>query len=390
MSNSRMGSGHCRWLAPLLKEGLSWAVFLLWIALGALATAIFGSVPVGWSWVVEWPKAFGFGLLGLTSVLASILALRNRRQAARLFLLAAPVMAGCFAWWQRLGRYDGTFSFRKFTLVFAGTAALLIVPGLFWLATGRWGWRPLITRREIPGVSPRQPFILNLSLFSFLIVVCAFGSLCFPIAEPDCGGRPPVSVQTSPKQAVFTGKVLWVARPPFSELQYGALLRGERVYWGLPRWMTGLVFIRGYFRGTDAGREYFVDAYRSEGALTRFLPIVEHYPCCHTVPISDAEVDLRVLQDGTSKSGARIIGRVYSFQSDRPGERSVPGVTVMVIGPAGSLSTITDKSGIYDFRDLPPGHYSIRVGPNEHGWVDLKPGVVSGSDLWLPHEQAVR
>lgn len=68
----------------------------------------------------------------------------------------------------------------------------------------------------------------------------------------------------------------------------------------------------------------------------------------------------------------------------------MPGVTVMVIGPAGSLSTITDKSGIYDFRDLPPGHYSIRVGPNEHGWVDLKPGVVSGSDLWLPHEQAVR
>ena len=390
MSNRRMGSDHFRWLAPLLKEGVSWAVFLLWIALGAFATAIFASVPVGWSWVVEWPRAFGFGLLGLTSVLASILALRNRRQAARLFLLTAPVMAGCFAWGQRLGRYDGTFSFRKFTLVFAGTAVLLIAPGLFWLITGRWGWRPLITRREQPGVSPRQPFILNLSLFSFLIVVCAFGSLYFPIYELDCGGHPPVSVQTSPKQAVFTGKVLFVARPQFSELRYWALLRVERVYWGLPRWMTGIVFVRGYFRGTDAGQEYFVDAYRSEGALTRFLPIVEHYPCCHTMPISDAEVDLRVLQDGTSKSGTRIIGRVYSFLSDRPGERFVPGVTVVVIGPAGSLSTTTDKSGIYDFRNLPPGYYSIRVGLNEHGWVDLKPGAVAGSDLWLPSMQALR
>jgi hypothetical protein len=153
--------------------------------------------------------------------------------------------------------------------------------------------------------------------------------------------------------------------------------------------MRGVVFVRGYFRDTDGGRRYFIDAYRSEGALTRFLPIVERYPCCHTMPISDAEVDLRVLQE-PSKSGARIIGRVYSFVPDRPGARFVPDVTVAVTGPSGSFSTITDKRGIYDFKDLPPGYYSIRVGPSEHGWVDLKPGAVSGSDLWLPNKQALR
>lgn len=104
------------------------------------------------------------------------------------------------------------------------------------------------------------------------------------------------------------------------------------------------------------------------------------------MPVSNS----RVLQDGPSKSGARIIGRVYSFLPDKPGVRFVPDVTVVVIGPAGSLSTITDKSGIYDFRDLPPGYYSFRVGRNEHGRMELKPGAVSGGDLWLPNRQALR
>ena len=93
-----------------------------------------------------------------------------------------------------------------------------------------------------------------------------------------------------------------------------------------------------------------------------------------------------MLRDGPPKSGGRIIGRVYSFLPDRPGERYVPDVTVVVTSPRGSISIVTDQSGIYDFRDLPPGHYSIRVGSDEHGGMDLKPGEVSGSDLYLPRD----
>jgi hypothetical protein len=336
--------------------------------------------------------------------LASILALRKRRQAARLFLLAAPVEAGCFAWWQRLGYYDGMFSFHKFVVVFAGTAALLIVPGAFWLITNRWGWPPLIKVRSIAGAPIRQPIIPNAAILLLLVFACACASLYFPLAEGDCGGRPPVSVQTSPRQVVFTGRILYLDHHWFSKdtVSHWAVLRVDRVYWGLPRWMTGIVALRGYFSATDDGQEYFVDAHRSEGALTRFLPIVEHYPCCHTALFSDAKVDLRVLQDGPPKSNVRIIGRVYSFLPDGPGTEFVPGATIVVTGPAGGVTAITDQNGIYDLRDLPPGHYSVWLRSREQGgtglkpehvWetdLNLKPGDVWGGDLYLPTEAPQR
>jgi len=290
VSISYMGSDRFRWLAPLLKEGISWAFFIFWIVLGAFATAIFAGSYMTWSSDVDWSRVIAFGLLGLVSLLASILALRNRRQAGRLFLLVAPLAAGCFVLWQRSGYYPGTYSLQDFILTFVGAAALFVAPGLFWLITGRFGWRPLIGRPATVG-APRQPFILNLSIFLLLILACAFGSLYFPISELDCNGHPPVSVQTSPEQAVFTGKILLVGRPRLWESRSfpWALLHAEHIYWGLPRWMGGLVFVRGNFKDEDRGQEYFVDAYRSEGVLTRFLPIVEHYPCCHTTRLSNAE-----------------------------------------------------------------------------------------------------
>ena len=378
-----MRSDRFRWVARLLREAASWAFFLLGIALGGLSTTIFAGSPVAWSYQVEWSRFFGFGLLGFVLLLASILALRNRRQAAWVSLLVAPLAGGCLAWWQRMLRYDGHFSVRQTILVFAGTAALLIVPGFFWLITGRRKWPPLISVLSTAGANPRQPAVLNMALFSFVVFVCAVASLYAPLFELDCGGRPPVSVQTSPQQAVFTARVMFIGRSWFSKEPRWALLRVERIYWGLPRWMAGIVILRSYFREADQGRQYFVDAYRSQGALTRFLPVVEHYPCCHTAFISDAEADLRVLRDGPPKSSVRIIGRVYSFLPR--GMKFVPAVRVEAIGPRGSVFSMTDEHGIYDLKDLPPGRYSLRLGSVEHGGTDLKAGDVWGGDLWLPN-----
>jgi hypothetical protein len=355
-----MQSNRIAWLAPLLRGGLSWAAILFGIAFGGLTTTMLAGLTVDWSGWTEWSRVFGFSLLGLVSLLASILALRNRRQAALLYLFTAPIMSVCLAWWQRLDRYENKFLLHRFLAVFAGTAVLFILPGLFWLITGRRGWGPLIG-----GVKPQQPVGLNAALFVLLVFFCAFASCYVPLFELDCGGRPPVSVQSSPLQTVFTGKVILIGRHPrFSHLSISpwALMRVEHVYWGLPRWMSAFVLVRGYFPDGDAGQEYFVDAQRSQGVLTRFLPVVDHYPCCHTAPISDAEVDLRVLRDGPPKSSVRIIGRVYSFLTSRPGMKYDADVSVTVTGSAGSIRTTTDDHGIYDFRDLPPGQcYPYRV-----------------------------
>lgn len=340
---------------------------------------------MAWTYDAEWSRVFGFGLLGFTLLLGAILALRNRRQAARLFLFTAPVVATCLAWWQRSRSYDPAFSFHRFALVFAGTALLLVAPGLFWLVTGHRGWAPLLSKRA--GLPARQPILLNASLFLFLVLCCMFIALGFPLYELDCGGRPPVSVQTSPLQAVFTARVLFfghaiIGDPVGGGLAPWAVMRVERRYWGVSRWNPGIVIVRGYFRREDAGQEYFVDGLRSQGALTRFLPVVEHYPCCHTARLRDAGVDLRVLRDGPSKSGGRIVGRVYRFSTD--GEKWVPAVRVEVIGPTGDVSTTTDQDGIYDLKDLLPGHYSVRVGSGERWELDLKQGDVRGGDIYLP------
>jgi len=198
-----------------------------------------------------------------------------------------------------------------------------------------------------------------------------------------------VIAQTSPRHTVFTGRVLSVGRPVNAWSSPWALVQVEHVYWGLPHWMRWIVFVRGYFKDTDKGQEYLVDAHRSEGALTRFLPVVEFYPCCHTVPLSYAQVDLRVLHDGPPKSGVRIIGRVYRVLGGKPGWMFIQGVPVTVTGPVGSVSVVTDESGIYDLRDLPQGYYSVRLGSDEHG-TNLKSGDVWDYDLRLRNDLPAR
>lgn len=387
VSSSDMEPGRVKWLAPFLKEAAAWAVFLWGLAVGLLGTTLCAGTSTGLSSKANWPGLIGLILFGFIPLLASILALRNRRQAANLFVLAALVVAGILIITGivrrvRYGEFDGEGSLVESSLVIAEISAILFLPGLFWLLTGRRGWRPLVAQRASTETPCRQPIILNTLMLSVLMLGSAFASLYLPF-DFNCykGGRP-VSVQTSPRHAVFTGRVLVVARPLHSWGSPWALLHVEHVYWGLPRWMRGIVFVRGYFKETDKGQQYFVDAVRNDGALTRFLPVVDFYRCCHTTLLKYAEVDLRIVRDGPPKSGVRIIGRVYDLR-DSKGGMAVQDSPILVTGTTGPISTRTDKDGVYDFRDLPPGHYSIRVGPRDHG-SDLKTGDVWEVDFYLP------
>ncbi len=372
------------WLAPLLKEAASWAVFLWGIAIGFLCTTFFGGFSTGLNNKADWPRFLGLVLLGLIPLLGSILALRDRRQAAHVFLLAAFLVAAILiATEVRSHKYD-----ENSVPVIGGITGLVLLPGLFWRITNRWRWRPLIAGRG-PGESRcRQPVILNATLLLTVVLAAAFVSLYFPAySDLNCyKGSPPVSVQTSPQQVVFTGRVLSVAHPMPAWSSPWALMRVERVYWGLPRWMSWIVFVHGYFKLEDKGQEYFVDAYRSKRPLTRFLPVVEFYACCHTTLLSNAEVDVRVLQDGAPRSGVRILGRVYRIRPDARGWSFIPGATVVATSLLGSVSALTDKDGIYDLKDVPAGVYSLRIGSTEYSRAELKKvGDVCQRDLDLLH-----
>jgi len=352
-----MEPSRANWLPAFLKDAASWAVFLWGIAIGVLVTTLFAGLSVRPSYSADWYEVLGFGLLGITSLLAPILALRNRRHAATILLTAAPLVAVCFVFWQRSFEQPGAVSFlQELSLAVAWTAGLLVVPGLFWVITSRRGWRPL-NQKILVGNRLRQPIILNSFLLLVLMSVSAFMSLYLPLYGTDCyKGLPPVFAQTSPRHTVFTGRVLSVGRPVNAWSSPWALVQVEHVYWGLPHWMRWIVFVRGYFKDTDKGQEYLVDAHRSEGALTRFLPVVEFYPCCHTVPLSYAQVDLRVLHDGPPKSGVRIIGRVYRVLGGKPGWMFIQGVPVTVTGPVGSVF-----SGYRRERHLRPERSAPRV-----------------------------
>jgi hypothetical protein len=111
-------------------------------------------------------------------------------------------------------------------------------------------------------------------------------------------------------------------------------------------------------------------------------------------PLDRAVADLRVLDDGPSKPGVRVIGRVYwdSYADSAP----ACGVQVLITGPGGAVSVTTDQRGVYDRAGLPAGHYSVRLAdeglrdhfnPGAEG--DARSGEAWGASLIAQRVQTV-
>lgn len=99
-------------------------------------------------------------------------------------------------------------------------------------------------------------------------------------------------------------------------------------------------------------------------------------PYCHrTRGLDGAPDDLKFLRElPASAVGNRVSGVVSLWNGDDPaGQRRVfSGVRVRAIGPNGSHTTFTDQQGLYEFRNLEPGAYVIKVD------------YPSGMSLYLP------
>ena len=373
-------------LKLFLRDSVSFAVFTLGTIIGIFGIAVVADMPVfPGDFRPEWVRVAGIVLLGFVALLASIIALHNRRTAGLLLVSVTPIIGASFAWWLRQNPYDPQISVRRVLLIFTVACLPLAVPGAFWLMTSRAEWGPVLCLQVLNNRSTRM--VAGATFFG----ICVLTSLCWSLYIPqygpwaDCHQEyPPLAVQRFPDQAVFTADMMFAGESSFShQVAAWSLMHVRQRFWGLPRWVPNFVLVKGGLR-VERG-DYLLDVRRSQGLLTHFLPYFQTYPCCHTVPTQRAVADLRALRAGPPSSGVRIIGTVYTdmFVTSDPAR----DLELIVTGPSGTVSATTDENGVYDVTGLTPGHYSVQIKSERlHGYrygaeADVKAGQVWGATL---------
>lgn len=119
----------------------------------------------------------------------------------------------------------------------------------------------------------------------------------------DCGEHPPFAGRIYEGQAVFTAKILYAPeRSPQMSREPWTLALVQHRYWGLPWWASELIVLGHSAPYLKTGGEYLVDADRYESRLS-FLPYVEFRCGSRTKLLSEATLELRLLEDGPPKSG---------------------------------------------------------------------------------------
>jgi len=373
-----------------LKDATSFAIFVIGIVVGISSLTVVADMPVFPGYIeTERTRVAGLAVIGFVVLLGSIIALWDRRRAGVLLLIAAPLPGACLAWWLRHQRHHEGVVLTETLLAFAMTLLPLAIPGIFWILTARAGWTPTLNSNFMR----RRLFRLcaGAGLFASFVLVALVWSLYSPKYRwTECyKGYPSLSVPRFSGQAVFAARSVFVGgRGSWVVPDRGSwsLMRVQRRFWGLPRWVPPLVIVRGIFRIEQV--DYLVDGQRSQGLLTHFLPFIDWYPCCHTELAAYAVADLRALSEGPPKSGVRIIGTVYTHVPG--GDGLARNVEVIITGPKGSISATTDEQGVYDVSGLPEGHYSVKArsadldgyGHEEQG--DVKSGEVWGATLISP------
>jgi hypothetical protein len=181
--------------------------------------------------------------------------------------------------------HSGTMSFPSLirsVLVFALASLPLALPGTFWLVTSRAGWPRVLSPRFLP--DRRSRAFAGILLFACCTLVGLLMAFFAPeFGSGECRGYPTLSVQRFPDHSVFTASLAF-AGGTHLDPRFGtwSVMRVRQKFWGIPWWAHNIVIVRGF--RVEKG-EYFVDARRSQGLLTHFLPMVDLYPCCHTGPI---------------------------------------------------------------------------------------------------------
>ncbi|MGA2901525.1 MAG: hypothetical protein ABSF40_14955 [Candidatus Acidiferrales bacterium] len=367
-----------------LKTVISWLAILAGVVLGVLGLAELGLQPVLGLYrsrlASEWLLTLAIAFLGTTTLVASFVALRNRKRAGLIYFGGAAVVMLCAL--ASRGDNPGDLTAAQ------AMPSILVVLGLFWLVTHMRGW---------PRVAPEWAWSRRMklgvaglgSLLLFVLVSVAAIAISVSWVNPgDCGSEGTPSLPRRGGEPAFVARVIHVDR------FLGAVAVVQERFWGLSRFHK-VVFLK----EGRAGDEYFVDGRIEPGLLTRYVFPVIDMKCSESALLPDAKVELRLLRGSPHWDGVRIIGRVLKLRGKQPGNPPLPGVRVIITGPAGTTIAVTDQDGIYDVSGLASGRYSVRADVvdafpapgyslcrehNEYPGAGLRPGDVWGCTLRVP------
>lgn len=372
------------------SKKFGWCFALAGVAGSVWFLAYVGYMP-GPAFVGPWTRwlpIFGLAILGVISLVASLVSLKNRRWASALALVPCTALFALWAWGSRhfdegperlfvnspLGEWLGNC-----LMLFP----VLLLSGLFWMFTRKAQpilAGPVSTARKILGV---VLLLVLVPIGSVLMSVCLLGEDNY--FRDLCGPPAPFTAQREPQQVVFTSRILRSFRSPSLGMErweeHGALVRVEKTFWGLPRWYRGPALVltptaRDWdpFRG---GPMYFMDADRLKGSLTRFLPVFRDHHCTRTAPLQDSEIQLRVLHDGLPASGLRILGETIRLRQEKDSDHytveKVPHVNVTIQGGGRSIAAVSDEHGIYDVSGVAADYYQAGTadGTGKMQWTQF-------------------
>ena len=221
---------------------------------------------------------------------------------------------------------------------------LPVVLGLFWIITYHYGWQPAFTG-ELPSLWAQNSFHLGGKRcpvrgdFLSRSIVGDEAGLLGLWQKPDIhrtdGAGPSCPCCCAGARRLFP--FLQPNRLPMGTGRRAATLLGIEV--------VGKAFCRSLLGNFKLGQEYFIDGTHFPGLLTRFFPFITLRPCGQSSEV-EGSVELRLLHEGSSRTGVRIIGKVERFA-----ERSIqalPQVNVRITDSAGSFITTTDAHGTYE------------------------------------------
>lgn len=345
---------------PWLRVIADWLVIAAGMLLGVLALSVTASRA---GHQVDWLLAAGVAIPGFLLILGTAVAVLYSRKLGAMVCFVGAAVADALLVLPSAFVFTGGLPWSE-TLTYS-LAVLLpaCIPGAYWLITSRHGCPP------VAGVPSRTVGRTLIEVGAFLItlyLLVGVGTIVVmgqyePLGDYICLPTPLSVRQPSRTDAEFVAKVIFVGLPyrraNGKTYSTWAAASVQKEFWGLPWWDKRIVVLT--FSGFANGETYFIDGWRGGGFLTLGVPVVQ-LKLCGSKRISDAAVELRVLQDGPPKNGIRIIGRVVSDYPDLH-PKLVPGVRVLITGPNGTTATTTDREGIYDVQGLPPGSYTIRA-----------------------------
>ena len=346
----------------IVRQVVDWPMVFVMLLIGSIDLGAWANRGID-SFLPTWQGVLvcaARGIWALTPVLAAFLVLGARKWAGWVWLVGSPVVflwTGQCVWKVSFGELGGRSTAFGIVLM-----ALAIVPCAYWLVTSALRWPPVFAATPQSGKSKR----FAIAFCALVVVLLTLASTAVLAAVPmffgDCGGLPPFAKPRNRWHAAFVANDAFrFGTPPVRTMtppwvfDHLAIARVREHFWGLPWWSRKFVLLVDDF--SWHGETYFVDASRPDGILAQFLPVVVLNSCGRSNLLSHAELELRLLRDGQSKRGARVIG--YVERGDGMNSEKVAAIKMTLSGPSGDTTRTSDAQGIFDFPGLPPGNYTL-------------------------------